>query len=66
MPRVCLLVGTRPNFVKVTQFKKELERFPNIELTLIHSNQHYSDSVSSIFFNQFDLKIDEQPWKPRV
>jgi UDP-N-acetylglucosamine 2-epimerase (non-hydrolysing) len=59
MPRVCLLVGTRPNFVKVTQFKKELERFPNIELTLIHSNQHYSDSVSSIFFNQFDLKIDQ-------
>jgi UDP-N-acetylglucosamine 2-epimerase (non-hydrolysing) len=59
MPRVCLLVGTRPNFVKVTQFKKELQNFPNIELTLIHSNQHYSDSVSSVFFEQFDLKIDK-------
>lgn len=59
MPKVCLLVGTRPNFVKVTQFKKELENFQNIELTIIHSNQHYSDSVSSVFFEQFDLKIDK-------
>jgi UDP-N-acetylglucosamine 2-epimerase (non-hydrolysing) len=59
MPKICLLVGTRPNFVKVTQFKKELEKFPNLALTLIHSNQHYSDSVSSIFFEQFDLKIDK-------
>lgn len=58
MPKICLLVGTRPNFVKVTQFKKELEKFPNLELTLIHSNQHYSDSVSSIFFKQFNLEID--------
>lgn len=59
MPKICLLVGTRPNFVKVTQFKKELEKFPTIELTLVHSNQHYTDSVSSIFFEQFDLKIDK-------
>lgn len=58
MPRICLLVGTRPNFVKVTQFKKEIEKFPNLELTLIHSNQHYSDSVSSVFFKQFNLEID--------
>ena len=59
MPKICLLVGTRPNFVKVTQFKKELEKFSNLELTLIHSNQHYTDSVSSVFFEQFDLKIDK-------
>jgi len=59
MPKVDLLVGTRPNFVKVTQFKKELEKFPDLELTLIHSNQHYTDSVSSVFFEQFELKIDK-------
>jgi len=59
MPKICLLVGTRPNFVKVTQFKKELEKFPNLELSLIHSNQHYTDSVSSVFFEQFNLKIDQ-------
>lgn len=59
MPKICLLVGTRPNFVKVTQFKKELAKFPTLDLTLIHSNQHYSDSVSSIFFEQFDLKVDK-------
>ncbi|MFM8242557.1 MAG: non-hydrolyzing UDP-N-acetylglucosamine 2-epimerase [Crocinitomicaceae bacterium] len=59
MPKVDLLVGTRPNFVKVTQFKKELENFPNLDLSLIHSNQHYTDSVSAIFFEQFNLKIDK-------
>jgi len=65
MPKICLLVGTRPNFVKITQFKKEISAYSNLELTIIHSNQHYSDSVSSVFFDQFGLSIDRflNPYK---
>lgn len=65
MPKICLLVGTRPNFVKITQFKKEVSAYSNLELTIIHSNQHYTDSVSSVFFDQFGLSIDRflNPYK---
>lgn len=58
MAKIALLVGTRPNIVKITQFKSEFKKFPNHELVIVHSNQHYSDSVSSAFFSQFDVKVD--------
>jgi len=58
MAKIALLVGTRPNIVKISQFRKEFKNYPNHDLIIIHSNQHYTDSVSTIFFEQFDLKVD--------
>ena len=59
MAKIALLVGTRPNIVKISQFRKEFLNYPQHELIIIHSNQHYSDSVSSTFFTQFDVTIDK-------
>ena len=56
--KIVLLVGTRPNIVKISQFRKVFSRFENLELKIIHSNQHYSESVSSIFFTQFGIEAD--------
>ncbi len=58
MKKVLILVGTRPNFIKVTQFKKTAEQFENLEIKVVHTGQHYDQKMSGIFFDQFELKPD--------
>ncbi len=57
MKKIYLLVGTRPNFIKVTRFKKiGAER--GLEVKLIHTGQHFDDNMANVFFDQFDLRPD--------
>lgn len=56
--KISLLVGTRPNIVKISQFRHVFSQYDHFELKIIHSNQHYSQSVSSIFFTQFGIEAD--------
>lgn len=52
-----VVVGTRPNFIKVTQFEKELENYGDeFEFVLVHTNQHYDENMSDIFFQQLNIK----------
>lgn len=61
MPKkVVIVVGTRPNFIKITQFQKEFEAYGDeFEYILIHTNQHYDENMSDIFFKQLKLKEPE-------
>jgi UDP-N-acetylglucosamine 2-epimerase (non-hydrolysing) len=55
--KVMVVVGTRPNFIKVTQFEKELAVYGNeFEFILVHTNQHYDENMSDIFFSQLKIK----------
>lgn len=57
MKKIAVVVGTRPNFIKVTQFQKELEASPKeYDFKLIHTGQHYDKNMSDVFFEQFNLK----------
>lgn len=56
--KVLIVVGTRPNFIKVTQFKKVAENYPDIDLQIVHTGQHYDDKMAQVFFDQFDLRPD--------
>ena len=57
MKKVGIVVGTRPNFIKITQFRREFEKYPGqYEYKLIHTGQHYDKNMSDIFFEQFGLK----------
>jgi UDP-N-acetylglucosamine 2-epimerase (non-hydrolysing) len=58
MKEVLVIVGTRPNFIKITQFKKVSEKFENLNLKILHTGQHYDERMSSIFFKQFDINPD--------
>lgn len=52
-----VVVGTRPNFIKITQFEKELSAYPNeFEFYLVHTNQHYDKNMSDVFFSQLNIK----------
>lgn len=57
--KLLILVGTRPNFIKVTQFKKvAASHFNNMEIVIVHTGQHYDEKMADVFFEQFNLKPD--------
>jgi UDP-N-acetylglucosamine 2-epimerase (non-hydrolysing) len=55
---VLIIVGTRPNFIKVTQFKKEALNVPGINIKIAHTGQHFDTKMADVFFEQFNLIPD--------
>jgi UDP-N-acetylglucosamine 2-epimerase (non-hydrolysing) len=54
-----ILIGTRPNFIKVTQFKKlAAKHYPDFKISIIHTGQHYDEKMADVFFRQFNLVPD--------
>ena len=58
MKKILIVVGTRPNFIKITQFRKLVVNFPNLEIRIAHTGQHFTENMSDVFFEQFDLVPD--------
>lgn len=58
MKKILIVIGTRPNFIKVTQFKKEAEKFPELNVKMVHTGQHFDEKMADVFFRQFDLQPD--------
>ena len=57
--KILVVVGTRPNFIKVTQFKKVVAKYhPQFDLKIVHTGQHYDEKMANIFFEQFELTPD--------
>lgn len=55
--KIVIVVGTRPNFIKITQFERVFKMYPDeFEYKLIHTGQHYDENMSTLFFEQFKLK----------
>ena len=54
-PRILLVAGARPNFMKVAPVWRALEAMKRFELTLVHTGQHYDDNMSKVFFD--DLRL---------
>ena len=55
---IWIVVGTRPNFIKVTQFKSQVKDFPNLSVKIIHTGQHYDAQMAEVFFDQFGIQPD--------
>lgn len=56
--KILIVVGTRPNFIKITQFKRKIKAFPNLDVKIVHTGQHYDSNMADVFFQQFDLVPD--------
>jgi UDP-N-acetylglucosamine 2-epimerase (non-hydrolysing) len=56
--KILIVIGTRPNFIKITQFKKEAKKFLNLEIKVVHTGQHYDTKMADVFFEQFKLVPD--------
>lgn len=58
MKKILIVVGTRPNFIKITQFKKAALQYGGLELKIVHTGQHQTDNMSKIFFEQLKIELD--------
>lgn len=58
MKKISIVVGTRPNFIKITQFKRLATEIDGLNIEIIHTGQHFDEKMSLIFFEQFGLKPD--------
>jgi UDP-N-acetylglucosamine 2-epimerase (non-hydrolysing) len=58
LKKILIVVGTRPNFIKVTRFKRLSVNYPSLEIKFVHTGQHFDEKMSKVFFDQFDLKPD--------
>lgn len=57
--KIFILVGTRPNFIKITQFKKVAARsHPDIDIRIIHTGQHFDTNMADVFFRQLNIQPD--------
>jgi UDP-N-acetylglucosamine 2-epimerase (non-hydrolysing) len=54
--KIGILVGTRPEIIKMSPIMRCLDSLGNVAYTLIHSNQHYSSSMDAIFFEELGLR----------
>tara|TARA_B100000575_G_scaffold285302_1_gene280414 strand:+ start:9615 stop:10700 length:1086 start_codon:yes stop_codon:yes gene_type:complete len=51
-----LIVGARPNFVKIVNLLKLLDADKFFKVRLIHTGQHYANNLSDIFFKQLNIR----------
>lgn len=58
--KLLLVVGTRPNYIKITQFKKVASAYfkDEFEIRVVHTGQHFDASMADVFFEQLDLQPD--------
>lgn len=56
---ILILIGTRPNFIKVTRFKTVAKQlYPQLSIQIVHTGQHYDEKMADVFFRQFNLTPD--------
>ncbi|MFM7016575.1 MAG: non-hydrolyzing UDP-N-acetylglucosamine 2-epimerase [Bacteroidota bacterium] len=57
--KILIVVGTRPNFIKITRFKKVNAAMGNpFDIKIVHTGQHYDSKMADVFFTQFELEPD--------
>ncbi|REL31474.1 non-hydrolyzing UDP-N-acetylglucosamine 2-epimerase [Thalassotalea euphylliae] len=52
--KIGIIVGTRPEIIKMAPVIRECQK-RSIPFFIIHSNQHYSEEMDSIFFDELEL-----------
>jgi len=50
-----IVVGARPNFIKLAPFIREIEKQGVFDYRIVHTGQHYDDCMSSNFFRELDI-----------
>ncbi len=53
--KICCIIGTRPQIIKQAAFQNALREYPQIECLVIHTQQHYDQNMSQIFFADLDM-----------
>ena len=52
--RIAIIVGTRPEIIKMSPIIRECELL-NLEYLILHTGQHYSYNMDKVFFDQLEI-----------
>lgn len=55
MPLLYLIVGARPNFMKIAPIVRALSAQPSLRYLLVHTGQHYDHDMNDVFFNELGI-----------
>lgn len=56
--RIAFVLGTRPEIIKLSPLIREcVDR--GLQYTIVHTGQHYSESLDSVFFEQLELPLPD-------
>lgn len=53
--KILTVVGARPQFVKAAALSREILKHPELEEKIIHTGQHFDDSMSKVFFEEMEI-----------
>lgn len=54
--KIACIAGARPNFIKIAPLMRALSASERISPVLIHTGQHYDNSMSDVFFRELNIK----------
>ena len=55
MEKPCIIIGTRPEIIKMSPVVRACERQEGSEWFVVHTGQHYSHHMDRLFFEQLEL-----------
>ncbi|RLS36158.1 MAG: UDP-N-acetylglucosamine 2-epimerase (non-hydrolyzing) [Planctomycetota bacterium] len=58
MKKILIVVGTRPNIIKVTRFRSVAAKRGRVEVRIVHTGQHFSANMADVFFQQLGVQPD--------
>ena len=61
MSKILLIVGARPNFMKMAPLYFAMSQTEGIEPVIVHTGQHYDYIMSQAFFEDLDLPEPHSP-----
>lgn len=53
--KIFIVVGARPNYMKAAPLYEELQKYPQFEILIIHTGQHYDTIMNKVFFDDLGL-----------
>lgn len=53
--KIMLVVGARPNFMKMKPVYEALKKYSDLDIRIIHTGQHYDYEMSQVFFENLSL-----------
>ncbi len=53
--KIISVVGARPNFMKIAPLHRAFQQYPYIISKLVHTGQHYDETMNTVFFDQLEL-----------
>ena len=60
MKNIIIVVGARPNFMKVAPLLRLMDKEQDFNTTLVHTGQHYDQKMSDVFFKDLEPALHDR------